>query len=135
MTRLRLYVLPRLCLGLSVLFFLFALWVLWLSLERPLPTVALACRQAERAGLSSSGTLLASGSAELGQASSHHDRWAVLRYGDGTYALAELDRRVGFCGPCSLTIAVSVPSQSGASGLPHLPHSCLGPRRVLAGRL
>ena len=95
MTRLRLYVLPRLCLGLSVLFFLFALWVLWLSLERPLPTVALACRQAERAGLSSSGTLLASGSAELGQASSHHDRWAVLRYGDGTYALAELDRRAG----------------------------------------
>lgn len=95
MTRLRLYVLPRLCLGLSVLFFLFALWVLWLSLERPLPTVALACRQAERAGLSSSGTLLASGSAEPGQTGAHHDRWAVLRYGDGTYALAELDRRAG----------------------------------------
>ena len=51
MSRFRFYILPRLCLGLSVLFLLFGGWVLWLSLGRPLPTMGLACRQEETARL------------------------------------------------------------------------------------
>ena len=112
MTRLRLYVLPRLCLGLSVLFFLFALWVLWLSLERPMPTVALACRQAERAGLSSSGTLLASGSAEPGQTGAHHDRhFQGHRLHTLLRTIPTLRTRLGSC-----LIAVSAGSKTKYQG-------------------
>lgn len=95
MSRFRFYILPRLCLGLSVLFLLFGGWVLWLSLDRPLPTVGLACRQAETAAFLPHGQLIASGSAALERGSSRTDRWAVLRSGGNTYALANLDRRAG----------------------------------------
>ena len=38
MKRFRYCILPRVCLVLSVLVLLFGLWVLWLSLGRPMPT-------------------------------------------------------------------------------------------------
>ena len=46
MKRFRYYILPRVCLALSVLVVLLGLWALWLSLGRPMPTRELACRQA-----------------------------------------------------------------------------------------
>ena len=49
MSRFRFYIFPRLCLALSALVLLGGLWVLWLSMGRPMPTQGLACRQAETA--------------------------------------------------------------------------------------
>ena len=45
MSRFRYVILPRILLALSTLALLVALFLLWLSLERPLPTIALACRR------------------------------------------------------------------------------------------
>ena len=38
MSRFRFYIFPRLCLALSALVLLGGLWVLWLSMGRPMPT-------------------------------------------------------------------------------------------------
>ena len=46
MSRFRYVILPRLLLALSTLALLAALFLLWVSLERPMPTIALACAQA-----------------------------------------------------------------------------------------
>lgn len=43
-SRFRFYIFPRLCLALSALVLLGGLWVLWLSMGRPMPTQGLACR-------------------------------------------------------------------------------------------
>ena len=45
MSRFRYVILPRLLLALSALALLAALFLLWLTLGRPLPTISLACRQ------------------------------------------------------------------------------------------
>lgn len=94
MSRFRFHILPRLLLALSVLALAAGLWVLWLSLGRPMPTAALACRQAETARFLAPGRLLATGEVHLDEGYTGQDAWAVLRRGEG-YALAELERAAG----------------------------------------
>ena len=94
MSRFRYVILPRLLLVLSSLALLAALFLLWLSLERPLPSQALALAQASSANCFTGGELLASGPVRMEQASPDADVWAVLRSGD-TYARAELQRTAG----------------------------------------
>ena len=94
MSRFRFSVLPRLLLALSILALLAGLWVLWLSLDRPMPTVALACRQAGPPNCFTGGELLASGPVRLEEGYSEQDAWALLKQGE-RYALAELERRAG----------------------------------------
>lgn len=94
MNRFRFLILPRLLLALSALALLAGLWVLWLSLDRPMPTVALACRQAGPPNCFTGGELLASGPVRLEGGYTEQDAWALLRQGN-RYALAELERRAG----------------------------------------
>ncbi len=94
MSRFRYVILPRILLALSALALLAALFLLWLSLERPLPSQSLALAQASSANCFTGGELLASGPVRMEQASPDADAWAVLRSGD-TYALVELQRTAG----------------------------------------
>ena len=94
MSRFRYVILPRILLVLSTLALLAALFLLWLSLERPLPTIALACRQAGPANCFTGGEMLASGPIRLNQAEPDVDAWAVLRSGD-KYAATTLKRTAG----------------------------------------
>ena len=68
MSRFRYVILPRLLLALSALALLAALFLLWLSLERPLPSIALACRQAGPANCFTGGEVIASGPIRLNYA-------------------------------------------------------------------
>ena len=106
MSRFRFYILPRLCLGLSVLFLLFGGWVLWLSLGRPLPTMGLACRQAAAAELLGEPRLLASGPVRMENSHPEEDAWAVLQSGDW-YAVVKLERRAGLL--WSVSSALPIP--------------------------
>ena len=94
MSRFRYVILPRLLLALSTLALLAALFLLWVSLERPMPTIALACAQAGPANGFTGGEVVASGPVQLNQAEPDTDAWAVLRSGD-TYAVASLKRTAG----------------------------------------
>lgn len=94
MSRFRYVILPRLLLALSTLALLAALFLLWVTLERPMPTISLACRQAGPANGFSNGEVIASGPIQLNKAQPDDDAWAVLRSGD-TYAVAELKRTAG----------------------------------------
>lgn len=94
MSRFRYVILPRLLLALSTLALLAALFLLWLSLERPLPSIALACSQAGPANCFTGGEVIASGSVQLNYAEPDADAWAVLRSGD-KYAVATLKRSAG----------------------------------------
>ena len=82
MKRFRYYILPRVCLALSVLVLLSGLWVLWLSLGRPMPTIALACRQAETASLLPHGRIAARGSIRYQVTTWRPEAWLARRYGD-----------------------------------------------------
>ena len=82
MSRFRYVILPRLLLALSTLALLAALFVLWVTLERPMPTIALACRQAGPANGFSNGEVIASGPVDLVEREADADAWAVLRSGD-----------------------------------------------------
>lgn len=93
MSRFRFYILPRICLGLSTLLLLFGLWTLWLSLGRPLPTMALACRQAASTGFLEDSRLLASGPVKL-EGYHQEDAWALFQSGTW-YGLTSLERRAG----------------------------------------
>ena len=86
MSRFRYVILPRLLLVLSTLALLAALFLLWLSLERPLPSIALACRQAGPANCFTGGEVIASGPIRLNYAEPYADAWAVLRSGATTPA-------------------------------------------------
>ena len=94
MSRFRFYIFPRLCLALSALVLLGGLWVLWLSMGRPMPTQA--CRQAETARFLPHGTTSASGPLryENGVWFGKADAWAVRRAGD-SFTLMELERTAG----------------------------------------
>ena len=92
MSRFRFYILPRICLGLSVLLLLFGLWTLWLSLERPMPGRELACRQAETADLLPRGVTVAQAGVPGPYAGI--DAWAVRRAGD-QLSLVPLTRSLG----------------------------------------
>lgn len=94
MSRFRYVILPRLLLALSTLALLAALFLLWLSLGRPLPTIALACRQAGSSNCFTGGKLLASGPIRMEEAEPESDAWAVLHSGD-KYAMVELNRTAG----------------------------------------
>ena len=96
MSRFRFYIFPRLCLALSALVLLGGLWVLWLSMGRPMPTQGLACRQAETARFLPHGTTSASGPLryENGVWFGKADAWAVRRAGD-SFTLMELERTAG----------------------------------------
>ena len=94
MSRFRYVILPRLLLALSALALLAALFLLWLSLERPLPSIALACRQAGPANCFTGGEVIASGPIRLNYAEPDADAWAVLRSGD-QYAMTNLKRTAG----------------------------------------
>ena len=94
MSRFRYVILPRILLALSTLALLVALFLLWLSLERPLPTIALACRQAGPANCFTGGKLIASGPIHLNYAEPDADAWAVLRSGD-QYAMTNVKRITG----------------------------------------
>lgn len=61
MNRFRYYILPRLLLALSVLALLFSLFLLWLSLDAPLPSAAGVCARLDRESYVSGVSLLASG--------------------------------------------------------------------------
>ena len=93
MSRFRFYILPRLCLGLSVLLLLFGGWVLWLSLGRPLPSRELACRQEETARLLSPGRTVAQGTIRYPNTVwQDANAWLARRYGDavGVYSFCRL---------------------------------------------
>lgn len=94
MSRFRYFILPRLLLALSSLALLASLFLLWLSLERPLPFFSLACRQAASANCFTGGALLASGAVYMEEARPTADAWAVLRSGN-QYARVELHRTAG----------------------------------------
>ena len=94
MNRFRYAILPRILLVLSALALLAALFLLWLSLERPLPTIALACRQAGPSNCFTGGEMLASGPIHLNYAETDADAWAVLRSGD-KYAITNVKRIAG----------------------------------------
>ena len=94
MSRFRYYILPRLLLALSTLALLAALFLLWLSLERPLPTIALACRQAGPTNCFTGGELLASGPIRLNYAEPDADAWTVLRSWN-QYATTNVKRTAG----------------------------------------
>ena len=94
MSRFRYYFLPRLLLFGSILALLAALFVLWISLERPLPTIALACRQAGPPNCFTGGHTLASGVVRMERATPDADAWAILQLGE-RYALFELKRTAG----------------------------------------
>ena len=94
MSRFRYVILPRLLLALSTLALLAALFLLWLSLGRPLPAISLACRQAGPANCFTGGELLASGPIHMEKAEPEPDAWAVLRSGD-KYAMVKLRRTAG----------------------------------------
>lgn len=96
MSRFRFYIFPRLCLALSALVLLGGLWVLWLSMGRPMPTQGLACRQAETARFLPHGTTSASAPLryENGVWFGKADAWAVRRAGD-SFTLMELERTAG----------------------------------------
>ncbi|MGN8897492.1 hypothetical protein [Flavonifractor sp. HCP28S3_F3] len=94
MSRFRYVILPRILLVLSTLALLAALFLLWLSLERPMPTIALACRQAGPANCFTGGEVIASGPIHLNYAETDVDAWAVLRSGD-KYAATTLKRTGG----------------------------------------
>ena len=85
MKRFRYYILPRLCLALSVLVVLLGLWALWLSLGRPMPTRELACRQAEISRSFPQGRTVAQGNIRT-------DAWLARSYGGavGVYSLSRL---------------------------------------------
>ena len=91
MSRFRYYILPRLALAFSVLALLAATALLWFSLERPMPSIALACRQAGPANCFTGSRLLSSGTVRLEHAQPTSDAWAVLQSGT-EYALVELER-------------------------------------------
>ena len=93
MSRFRYVILPRVRLALSALALCLGLWVLWLSLERPMPTIALACRQEAAATFAAPGALLASGPARL-EGYHTEDAWALLRTGS-IYTVVSLERRAG----------------------------------------
>ena len=93
MKRFRYYILPRVCLALSVLVVLLGLWALWLSLGRPMPTRELACRQAETAHLLPPGRTAAQGTIGYPETTWRNaDAWLARRYGDavGVYSLSRL---------------------------------------------
>ena len=93
MKRFRYYILPRVCLALSVLVVLLGLWALWLSLGRPMPTRELACRQAETARLLPRGRTTAQGTIGYPETTWRNaDAWLARRYGDavGVYSLSRL---------------------------------------------
>ena len=94
MSRFRYVILPRLLLFLSTLALLVALFLLWLALERPLPTIALACRQASSANCFTGGEVLASGPIRLNYAEPDAHAWVVLRSGD-KYAMTNVKRTAG----------------------------------------
>lgn len=94
MSRFRYVILPRLLLVLSTLALLVALFLLWLALERPLPTIALACRQAGPANCFTGGEILASGPIRLNHAEPDAHAWVVLRSGD-KYAMTNVKRTAG----------------------------------------
>lgn len=94
MSRFRYVILPRLLLALSTLALLAALFLLWITLGRPMPTIGLACSQAGPANGFTGGEVVASGPVRLNQAEPDTDAWAVLRSGD-TYAVANLKRTAG----------------------------------------
>lgn len=94
MSRFRYVILPRLLLALSALALLAALFLLWLTLGRPLPAISLACRQTASASCFTGGELLASGPIRMEEAEPESDAWAVLHAGD-KYAMAELNRTAG----------------------------------------
>ena len=64
MKRFRYYILPRVCLVLSVLVLLFGLWALWLSLGRPCPPGA-GLPPAETAHFAPHGRTVAAGACPL----------------------------------------------------------------------
>ena len=82
MSRFRYSILPRICLIFSILVLLSGLWVLWLSLGRPMPTIALACRQAETASLLPHGRTAARGSIRYQVTTWRPEAWLARRYGD-----------------------------------------------------
>ena len=92
MSRFRYSILPRICLTFSILVLLSGLWVLWLSLGRPMPTIALACRQAETASLLPHGRTAARGSIRYQVTTWRPEAWLARRYGDavGVYSLSRL---------------------------------------------
>ena len=93
MKRFRYYILPRVCLALSVLVVLLGLWALWLSLGRPMPTRELACRQAETARLLPRGRTAAQGTIGYPETTWRNaDAWLARRYGDavGVYSFCRL---------------------------------------------
>ena len=92
MKRFRYYILPRVCLALSVLVVLLGLWALWLSLGRPMPTRELACRQAEAAHFAPHGRTVAAGDVRFQHTEPHLDAWVVRRAGG---------RREAACSACS----------------------------------
>ena len=94
MSRFRFFILPRICLALSALALLTGLWVLWLSLGRPMPTRLLACRQAETASLLPHGRMAASGPIHMEEAQADWDAWALLQAGE-QYSLVQLTRTAG----------------------------------------
>ena len=94
MKRFRYYILPRVCLVLSVLVLLFGLWVLWFSLGRPMPTRELACRQAETAHFAPHGRTVAAGDVRFQHTEPHLDAWVVRRAG-GRFSVVELNRTAG----------------------------------------
>ena len=93
MSRFRFYILPRVCLVLSILVLLLGLWALWLSLGRPMSTRELACRQAEAAYLLPPGRTVAQGTIRYPDAVwQDADAWLARRYGDavGVYSFCRL---------------------------------------------
>lgn len=93
MKRFRYYILPRLCLALSVLVLLLGLWALWLSLGRPMPTRELACRQEEISKVFPQGRTVAQGDIRYPEAAwQNADAWLARRYGGavGVYSFRRL---------------------------------------------
>lgn len=117
MSRFRYVILPRLLLALSTLALLAALFVLWVTLERPMPTIALACRQAGPANGFSNGEVIASGPVDLVEREADADAWAVLRSGD-RYAVAELDRTAAVLWTVSSFLCIDPSQQSTGALMP-----------------
>ena len=99
MNRFRYYILPRLLLALSALALLFSLFLLWLSLDAPLPSAAGVCARLDRERYVSGVSLLASGPIQYQDSSDasapENTWWFVGRNGD-SIQFYTLEKLAGF---------------------------------------
>ena len=99
MKRFRYYILPRLLLALSALALLFSLFLLWLSLDAPLPSAAGVCARLDRERYVSGVSLLASGPIQYQDASDgsvpENTWWFVGKNGDSIHFYT-LEKLAGF---------------------------------------